>query len=411
MEAYVVEWLELIFRWLHLLAGIAWVGASFHFVFVDNSLEPVLHEEEGAGLSGHLWAIHGGGVYRFSKYRLAPDRWPDKLHWSKWEAYTTWLTGTVLMVLIYYYQSQLYLIGSDKWLQDPHSAVATSLLFVCAAVAVYEILIRGPLRRFPLMFAVTVGGLVLLLSWLAVQIFADRAAFIHVGVVLGSIMAGNVFFGIIPSQRQFVAAVQAGQQPDQEVAAAAKQRSFFNNYFTLPVLFCMISHHYPFIYGHSFNWLALFVIMLAGALGRHYFNRRHHGENRYEYWVGATLLLLCVGFALMDRNVTSIEQEENQNQNQNETAGPSVMAMSDRAIEQLLIVHCANCHAREPTAAGFVSPAGGLVLETLDQFRLSRRTAYIALTTGYMPLGNLAALSNQDRQRLLEWLRLPEAEK
>lgn len=405
MEAYLIEWLELIFRWLHLLAGIAWVGASFHFVFVDNALEPVLPEEDNTGLKGHFWAIHGGGVYRFSKYRLAPDRWPDNLHWSKWEAYTTWLTGTVLMVLIYYYQSRVYLIGSDKWLQDPDSAVATSLTFVVTALAIYEILIRGPLRRYPLIFAFFMGGLVLLLSWLAVQIFADRAAFIHVGVVLGSIMAGNVFFGIIPAQRQFVAAVQAGKEPDQEVAAAAKQRSFFNNYFTLPVLFCMISHHYPFIYGHALNWLALFVIMLAGALGRHYFNRRHHGENRFEYLVVAILLLLCVTFALMDQKFTSARQVTDQGGAT--TASP---AIDDNHVKQLLAVHCANCHAREPAVAGFVSPAGGLVFETLDQFRQSRRTAFIALTTGYMPLGNLTALSTEDRQLLLEWLQLQEAE-
>ena len=406
MEAYLIEWLELIFRWLHLLAGIAWVGASFHFVFVDNALEPVPAEEAKTGLKGHFWAIHGGGVYRFSKYRLAPDRWPDNLHWSKWEAYTTWLTGTVLMVLVYYYQSQVYLIGTGKWLQDPHSAVAASLMFVVTAVAVYEILIRGPLRHYPMVFAFIMGGLVLLLSWLAVQIFADRAAFIHVGVVLGSIMAGNVFFGIIPAQKQFVAAVQAGREPDQALATAAKQRSFFNNYFTLPVLFCMIGHHYPFLYGHAMNWLALFVIMLAGALGRHYFNRRHHGENRFEYLIGAAVLGLCVILALTDQKFISGEQKTDQS----DVAVPAEVSIDDDHIEQLLDVHCANCHAQDPTVAGFVSPAGGLVFETLDQLRQSRRTAFIALTTGYMPLGNLTALSSQDRQLLLEWLRLQEAE-
>jgi len=273
-------------------------------------------------------------------------------------------------------------------------------------VAVYEILIRGPLRRYPLLFAFIVGGLVLLLSWLAVQIFADRAAFIHVGVVLGSIMAGNVFFGIIPAQKQFVAAVQAGKEPDEEVASAAKQRSFFNNYFTLPVLFCMISHHYPFLYGHSMNWLALFVIMLAGALGRHYFNRRHHGENRFEYLIVAVALLVCVILALMDQRFTSAQQ----NTTQGDNTVPLVASIDESRIEQLLEVHCTNCHAQEPTAAGFVSPAGGLVFETLGQFRQSRRSAFIALTTGYMPLGNLTSLSGQDRQLLLEWLRLQETE-
>ena len=404
MEAYAFEWLELVFRWLHLLAGIAWIGASFHFVLVDNALEPPQPDEGKTEIKGHFWAIHGGGVYRFSKYRLAPERWPDNLHWSKWEAYTTWLTGSALMVLIYYYQSQLYLIGSDKWLQDPDSAVATSLAFVIVGVGTYEGLIRSPLRRYPLLFALIMGMLVLLMSWLAVQIFADRAAFIHVGAVLGSIMAGNVFFGIIPAQRQFVSAVLAGTEPDQLIADAAKQRSFFNNYFTLPVLFCMISNHYPFIYGHSLSWLALFLIMIAGAIGRHYFNRRHQGENRYEYLIVAALLMFTVAFVLMARDVKTGAPES--------LLGATTVLSADRPeddhIRHLLQIHCAGCHAQVPSTAGFVSAPGGLIFETLGQLGEQRRTAFIAITTGYMPLGNLTRLSLADRQLLLVWLRLQE---
>jgi uncharacterized membrane protein len=400
MEAYAVEWLELVFRWLHLLAGIAWIGASFHFVMVDNALQPPELDEEKAELKGHFWAIHGGGVYRFSKYHLAPERWPGKLHWSKWEAYTTWLTGTALMVLVYYYQSQMYLIGKGKWLQEPDLAVATSVAFVIVGVGIYEGLIRSSLRRFPLLFALIMAMLVLLLSWLAVQIFADRAAFIHVGAVLGSIMVGNVFFGIIPAQRQFVSAVQAGKEPDQTIADAAKQRSFFNNYFTLPVLFCMISNHYPFIYGHSLSWLALFLIMLAGAIGRHYFNRRHVGENRYEYLIVAILLVIGVAFALMHREAKMITAEPLQGA----TTILSTDNIEDGHILNLLQLHCAGCHASEPITAGIVSAPGGLLFETLEQFSEQRRTAFIAITTGYMPLGNLTGLSSQGRQSLLQWL-------
>jgi uncharacterized membrane protein len=272
MAPYWLEWLELLLRWLHLLVGVAWIGASLHFVLVDRSL---ISDPEDDAIKGRFWAIHGGGVYQFTKYNLAPPQWPATLHWSKWEAYTTWLTGMGLLTLVYYLRSEAYLVGAGKWVTDPDQAIWASLGLIASSLAIFEGLIRSRLARHTVVFAILIAALILALCWFATQLLSSRAAFIHVGVILGSIMVGNVFFGIIPAQKAFVAAVQAGRDPDLTLTLAARHRSFFNNYLTMPVLFCMVSLHFPLLYQHALNFLGLFMVMLAGAIARHFFNLRH----------------------------------------------------------------------------------------------------------------------------------------
>ena len=392
MEAYFVDWFSVIVRWLHLITGIAWIGASLHFAWLDNSLEEPDEDQKTQGIKGDLWAIHGGGIYNFNKYALAPPTWPSVLHWSKWEAYTTWITGTLLMVAVYYLQAQSYLVGSDKWIVDPNVAIAASVGYLLSGMLVYEALVRSPLRHQAMLFAGLLAVFIALQCWLATKLFSDRAAFLHVGALMGTIMAGNVFLGIIPAQKKFVAAVQAGQDPDPAPAAFAKQRSMHNNYFTLPVLFCMISNHYPFLYGHSYNWVILIAIMAITAYARHFFNQRNRGIVDYSILVKAFVAFILLSGAL------GIERYEQQRTS-------VAMDVADGAAFALIDAHCAVCHSQTPTQPGFVVPPAGILMDDRDVILQSADQMLTAVQTDYMPLGNLTGMTDDERAELVSWLQ------
>ncbi|MBT4618791.1 MAG: hypothetical protein HOB98_20340 [Gammaproteobacteria bacterium] len=392
MEAYFVDWFSVIVRWLHLITGIAWIGASLHFAWLDNSLEEPDEDQKAQGIKGDLWAIHGGGIYNFNKYALAPPTWPSVLHWSKWEAYTTWITGTLLMVAVYYLQAQSYLVGSDKWIVDPNVAIAASVGYLLSGMLVYEALVRSPLRHQAMLFAGLLAVFIALQCWLATKLFSDRAAFLHVGALMGTIMAGNVFLGIIPAQKKFVAAVQAGQDPDPAPAAFAKQRSMHNNYFTLPVLFCMISNHYPFLYGHSYNWVILIAIMAITAYARHFFNQRNRGIVDYSILVKAFVAFILLSGAL------GIERYEQQRTS-------VAMDVVDGAAFALIDAHCAVCHSQTPTQPGFVVPPAGILMDDRDVILQSADQMLTAVQTDYMPLGNLTGMTDDERAELVSWLQ------
>jgi len=392
LEAYFVDWFSVIVRWLHLITGIAWIGASLHFAWLDNSLEEPDEDQKAQGIKGDLWAIHGGGIYNFNKYALAPPTWPSVLHWSKWEAYTTWITGTLLMVAVYYLQAQSYLVGSDKWIVDPNVAIAASVGYLLSGMLVYEALVRSPLRHQAMLFAGLLAVFIALQCWLATKLFSDRAAFLHVGALMGTIMAGNVFLGIIPAQKKFVAAVQAGQDPDPAPAAFAKQRSMHNNYFTLPVLFCMISNHYPFLYGHSYNWVILIAIMAITAYARHFFNQRNRGIVDYSILVKAFVAFILLSGAL------GIERYEQQRTS-------VAMDVADGAAFALIDAHCAVCHSQTPTQPGFVVPPAGILMDDRDVILQSADQMLTAVQTDYMPLGNLTGMTDDERAELVSWLQ------
>lgn len=391
MEAYFVDWFSLIVRWLHLITGIAWIGASLHFAWLDNSLEEPDEDKKAQGVKGGLWAIHGGGIYNFNKYALAPPTWPSVLHWSKWEAYTTWITGTLLMVAVYYLQSQSYLVGSGKWITDPNVAIVASIGYLLSGMLVYEALVRSPLRHKTFLFAGLLSVFIGLQCWLATKLFSDRAAFLHVGALMGTIMAGNVFLGIIPAQKQFVAAVQAGQDPDPAPAAFAKQRSMHNNYFTLPVLFCMISNHYPFLYGHAYNWVILISIIAITAYARHFFNKRNQGTVDYSIlvkaFVGFVLLAGWLGFERYEQKQASLS-----------------MHVADSAAYALIETHCTVCHSQVPTQPGFVAPPAGILMDDQSVILQSASQMLTAVQTDYMPLGNLTGMTPEERSELISWL-------
>ncbi|HSG89195.1 MAG TPA: urate hydroxylase PuuD [Pseudomonadales bacterium] len=394
METALLDWLNLGARLLHVVAAIAWIGASFYFVWLDNSLQPPPDDKRERGVAGDLWAIHGGGIYEVAKYRLAPPRMPQTLHWFKWEAYTTWLSGGLLMFLLYYLQARLYLLGGP-WIDAPGQAIAASVALLVGTLALYEIALRTPLRGRPALFAVFVLLLSTLLAWLAVHLFAARAAWLHVGAALATIMAANVFLGIIPSQKRFVAAVAEGREPDGDLAALAKLRSTHNNYLTLPVLFCMISNHYPALYGHPYGWQLLIAISAVLAWTRHFFNLRNQGIVRPSIPISAAVAMVLIFVAAAFATGQSSAPAR---------AAATDAVLDDGAAMALVARHCTVCHAAAPTQPGFVAPPGGHLFETLEQVRTRATLMSTSVASGYMPLGNLTGLEPAERTALTTWL-------
>jgi len=386
METLLFDWLSLLLRWLHAIAAIAWIGASFYFVWLDNSLEPPDAEGKAKGLAGGLWAFHGGGIYQVEKYKLAPPAMPITLHWFKWEAYTTWLSGALLLMLVYYGRADLYLWQAGKWPASPAQAVAASGAFIAGGLLCYELLFRLVRPHSPRLFTALLAIAIAAACWLATRLFSDRAAFLQLGALLATIMAGNVFFGIIPAQKNFIRALDAGRKPAKAPMLAAKNRSVHNNYFTLPVVFCMLSNHYPFLYGHRFNWLALIAIIALGAYVRHFFNLRHRGQLKFHIplLAAAGCLLLALGLAYTPAPATAPE-----------TAQTNVAPMP------LVEKHCAGCHSATPTQPGFSAAPAGLALDDMQQVQAAKDRVLPALRSGYMPLGNITGMSEEERAWLI----------
>jgi len=389
MEAYLLDWASLLVRWLHFVAGVAWIGASFYFVMLDSSLsKPARPQDEARGVTGELWAVHGGGVYQSQKFLLGPLGEPlaQNLHWSKWEAYTTWLSGMGLLAIVYWFGARTYLIDQQVMALSPATAIALSIAFLVGGWIVYNQLCKA-LRGRDSLLAGIIFVLISLSSWVLFQLFSARGAYLHVGAMMGTIMAANVFFQIIPGQKKVVAQMRAGETPDAEPGIIGKQRSVHNTYFTLPVLFIMISNHYPMTYSHEAGWLLLIFIMLAGVLIRQYFVLRHSHKASPLLPALAVILLLAMIWYLRP-------------------AAPSGAAegqVSDAQIAEIISNRCVACHASQPTQPGFVAAPLGILLETPDQ--ISARAERIAVTvqTRYMPIGNLTAMTDAERAAVASW--------
>ncbi len=389
MEAYLLEWANLLIRWLHLIAGVAWIGASFYFVMLDSSLsKPAKQGDAARGVTGELWAVHGGGVYQSQKFLAGPLGEPlsEHLHWSKWEAYTTWLSGMGLLAIIYWFGANTYLIDQQVMPLTPLVAIAISVGCIVGGWLIYDTLCKLLKGRDTLLAAI-VFIFVIFSDWLLFQIFSARAAYLHVGAMMGSIMVANVFFHIIPGQKSMVAEIRAGQTPDPKYGVIGKQRSVHNTYFTLPVLFIMIGNHYPMTYSHQQGWLVLGFIMMAGVLIRQYFVMRHgNNANKALPVIGVVLLLAMVVYLM-----PAIPE------------GDGSSAISDAEIQQVINDRCISCHATKPTQAGFVSPPLGLVLETSAQINQNAVKIATTVQTRYMPLGNLTQMSDQERALIASW--------
>jgi uncharacterized membrane protein len=293
------DWGNVLFRWLHVIAAMAWIGASFYFIALDNHLEPPRDPEDARrGIGGEAWEIHGGGFYRVEKFRVAPDRLPEPLHWFKWEAYTTWLSGFALFVVVYYAHASSYLIDPSVADLEPWQAIGLSVAGLAVAWLVYDALCRV-FAEDEGVLAVLVLAFICASAWAASQLFAPRAAYLQVGAMIGTIMVGNVFFVIIPAHWKLVRAKEAGREPDPKWNRDGKTRSVHNNYLTLPVVFAMLSTHFPLLYGQQRAWIVLVALLAIGALVRHYFNLRHRGLNVWPILVFAGACVLAV--ALLTR--------------------------------------------------------------------------------------------------------------
>jgi uncharacterized membrane protein len=387
------EWTILLFRVLHIVTAIAWIGASFYFVWLDMNLRPVPEAKQGKGLHGDLWAIHGGGIYEVQKYTLAPPQMPQTLHWFKWEAYSTWLTGSALLVLLYYGRAQTYLIDGSSWVQEPSVAILASIGFLALSVGGYEVLVRRrSLSVRPL------AGLIVLwlgtLCWLAFQLFSQKAAPIHIGAAMASIMAANVLLGIIPGQRALVQAIESGGELDPEPALAARKRSLHNNYLTLPVVLCMVSNHSMFLYGHPLAWAVLIALMLNAAYLRHFFNLRHQGTLRPSIIVISAVIFVLTAM-VSDRLAGGVSFVEDDSE---------VAVLTDQQMLSLVAEHCGNCHAMEPTFPGYTAAPGGIVLDSLGALDTYKARTVSSLKSGYMPLGNMGGLTGEQRAAMLRYL-------
>lgn len=388
METYLLDWANLLLRWLHLITGIAWIGASFYFVMLDNSLRPPKKPEDAKrGVFGELWAVHGGGFYCSQKFLTGPQGEPltHDLHWSKWEAYTTWLSGMSLLAVVYWIGASSYLIDAKVMALTPPAAVGISIAFLASGWVVYDLLCRKLMGRDGLL-AVLLFGFVVLADWLLHHLFSARGAYMHVGAMLGTMMVANVFIHIIPGQKRMVEQIRAGQPVDPRPGQIGKQRSVHNTYFTLPVLFVMISNHYPMTYSHPNGWLVLVVMMLAGVLIRQFFVLRHRGQ--VKWWLPAAgVALLVLLMVLMAPAPVKSDGEK----------------VSFTAVKHVVDTRCIACHAEHPTQAGFAQPPKGVVLQSAEGIGQHAAKMAETVASGYMPLGNLTGITDAERQLIARW--------
>ena len=382
------EWLNLALRWLHLTAGIAWIGSSFYFVWLDNHLKPPVHGEA----SGELWSVHGGGFYHNQKYQVAPAAMPDELHWFKWEAYFTWLSGFSLLVLVYYVGAGSVLVDPAKAALTAPDAIALGLGALLAGWLVYDGLCRSRLGADNRVLGALWFAFLLAAAFCLNTMFNARGAYLHIGAMIGSVMVGNVFFVIIPNQRKVVAALVAGEEPDPALGKAAKQRSLHNNYMTLPVLFIMISHHYPMTYGAQRPWLVLALLGLTGVAVRHVFNLRHRAADT------RAAMALAAGLALASVTYVSLEKA---GQGPAKAAGTVTFA----EVQPIFAKHCSACHAAHPTNPAFTEPPLGVLLDSYDHARaVAPRIKKVAVEAEIMPLGNTTGITRAERDRLGAWI-------
>jgi uncharacterized membrane protein len=385
IDSYWDDWLELGFRWLHVVAGIVWIGTSFYFVALDNHLgRPRVSEPDVAGES---WEIHGGGFYRVSKYRVAPDELPEPLHWFKWEAYTTWLSGFGLLVVLYYANADTYLI--DKSVADipVAAAIAISLIGLAAAWVIYDVACK--LSKSDVVIGLLLLAMVMASAYGASQVFSGRAAYLQVGAMLGTIMAANVLFNIIPAHWELIRAKEAGREPDPAPGLEAKRRSVHNNYLTLPVVFTMISNHFPFTYESDHAWLVLVALTLIGVWIRHFFNLRHAG--RTVWWIPVTAVAAAIALAVAIRP--------------DEGGGTPSRTVSDAEAIGIVQRRCVPCHSANPTQPGYNAPPAGITFDSRDEI-VQRADAIEeqAVRTKAMPLGNATGMTDDERETLGAWL-------
>jgi uncharacterized membrane protein len=399
MEGYLLDWVNLLLRWVHVITAIAWIGSSFYFVLLDNSLsKPQDQDLKDKGVDGEMWAVHGGGFYHSNKYMVAP-RWkplPENLHWSYWESYSTWLTGFALFTVLYLFNAGSFLIDKSVYDWSPAAAIAGSLGFLVVCWVVYDAICRtlGQKKNGDLIVGVCVFVLVVCASWLACQLFAGRAAFLLVGAMLATTMSANVFFWIIPGQRKVVADLRAGRSPDPIHGQRGKQRSVHNTYFTLPVIVAMLSNHYGWLYQGKNNWLVLVLLMLAGALIRHSFVARHkahvqHKRAPWEHAIVGTLVLVALAVWLAPKPPSAEAQAA--------AKAAAVKPAGYAEVRAVIDQRCALCH-------NAAVQQKNVALHTPELIKQHAQPMYQQVSVlRLMPLNNATQITEAERALIKRW--------
>jgi uncharacterized membrane protein len=389
LDPYVRDWLQAVLRFLHVIAAIAWVGASFYFVLLDSKLRPPARREDAdAGVGGEAWEVHGGGFYHVQKFRVAPPRLPDELQWFKWEAYTTWLSGFALFVVLYYLDASTTLVDPQVADLGDWEAVLLSIAGLVLAWVVYDVLLR--LVPDDAVVAVALAGFTVLAAWASSELFAPRAAWLQVGAMLGTIMAANVFFSIIPAHRELIAAKEAGREPDPAPGIDGKRRSIHNNYLTLPVLVTMLAGHAAFLYGREYAWLILLALMAITVLVRLFFNLRHTGRTRVSILLLAAAGLLALAIAL-DPDETGEGDGE----------GAPVTFSQVRSIVE---ARCVTCHSGGSAPAGLQLDRPDVVVANAERIRS-------VVAARVMPPGNQTGMTDEERDAIARWVQQGAPEK
>ncbi len=406
LDAYLLEWGSMLLRWLHVIAGIAWIGSSFFFMHLDASLKPV--PGAAKGVAGSSWQVHGGGFYEMKKFTVAPDFMPAELTWHKYQAYWTWFSGFFLLVWIYYAQSSLYLIDPAVMVLPAWQASAIGVASLVLGWAVYDALCRSPLAKSENLLALFGFGFVVVMAWLYAQVFSGRGAMIHIGALMATMMAGNVLMVIIPNQRKVVADLIAGRDPDAKYGKIGKQRSTHNNYITLPVVFMMLANHYPVTYANNAVIPVITaLVIVAGAIIRHFYNVRHldHAKSPWWAWAVAALAIWLAFWVAMasspgGRERLGLSQLDEQ---RIQLAG---LSLPPPPVTDIITGRCAMCHAPEPGWAGIQIAPKGVMLHTPERIALQKDAIRMqSVITHAMPPNNLSGMTLAERRVVAEWLR------
>lgn len=387
MYTYITDWLNLVIRFLHVITGIAWIGASFYFIWLDNALREPPEWKKQKGIKGDVWAIHGGGIYEVAKYQLAPEVMPKTLHWFKWEAYSTGITGFLLLSLIYYVGANTYLIDPAKAAINPWLGVLIGISALLSGWFIYDYLCKTALVNKGFYFALTMVAILTTYTFILSSVFSDRAAYIHIGAMIGIAMVLNVFTVIIPSQRALVKAIEQGEKPNEQLALNAKLRSTHNNYATLPVIFIMISNHYPMTYGNKYGWLVLAAIIAITMWARHFFNLKHK-----EIIKPSILATAALAFIVLIWLLAPIKPQAS-----------NTTVTTDQAM-QIVQQRCMACHSSHPTDNVFTVAPAGVMFDNAGQItQWAARIKARAVDSKDMPFMNKTQITDQERAMLGQW--------
>jgi uncharacterized membrane protein len=396
------DWLSFAIRWLHVITGIAWIGSSFYFIALDLGLRK--RPDLPAGVHGEEWQVHGGGFYHIQKYMVAPDTLPEHLTWFKWESYATWLSGFVLMVIIYYFGADLYLVDPAVLDIAPVTAIVISLLSIGIGWIAYDLLCKSPLGGNNTWLMILLYAVLVAMAWGYSQLFTGRAALLHLGAFTATIMSANVFFIIIPNQKIVVSRLKANKTPDPALGLQAKQRSTHNNYLTLPVLFLMLSNHYPLAFATQYNWLIASLIFLIGVLIRHYFNEKHAGTSDPSWtWLASGVLFMII---IWLSSIPPAAQDARQGEEGSLTDRSAQFASASAfpKIRNTVQGRCAMCHAREPFWDGIIAAPKGVYLETDADIASHAREIYLQAGRSHaMPPANITAMPPAERAAIIRW--------